>query len=307
VDRSNIVLTGAPRSGTTLSCYLLNKLSNTVALAEPVRPSEYADLPDNDAVTEGIERFYRRMRRMALRDGVAISKNIAGEIPDNPVSQTRDEQGRRQRLWHMGKIKIDKKLTRDFTLVIKNPIMFTALLPNLVERFPCYAVVRNPLSVLASGTSTRGSSRRVQRLEEARREGRNEPRSNASLAAADKHGRGQTTLEFDKEITARLAAIKDPIERRLAQLSWFFERYEQELPKENVIRYEDIIDSGGKALSVVTPVARELDEPLTSMNLNEVYDRGEMRELGERLLKSEGAYWRFYSRGDVEDLLNQIS
>jgi hypothetical protein len=271
-----------------------------------VRPSEYADLPDNDAVAEGIERFYRRMRRMALRDRVAISKNIAGEIPDNPVSKTRDEQGRRQRLWHMGKIKIDKDLTRDFTLIIKNPIMFTALLPNLAERFPCYAIVRNPLSVLASGTSTRGSSRRVQRLEEARRGERNVQR-NASLAAVGKPRAGQTTLEFDKDISARLAAIKDPTERRLTQLSWFFERYEQELPQENVIRYEDIIDSGGKALSVVTPAARELDEPLSSMNLNEVYDRGEMRELGERLLESEGAYWRFYSRESVEDLLSQIS
>jgi hypothetical protein len=35
-QRANVVLTGLPRSGTTLVCRLLNKLPDTVALHEPL-------------------------------------------------------------------------------------------------------------------------------------------------------------------------------------------------------------------------------------------------------------------------------
>jgi hypothetical protein len=46
-----------------------------------------------------------------------------------------------------------------------------------------------------------------------------------------------------------------------------------------------------------------LHEPLSSQNLSALYDHGEMRELGSRLLRTEGAYWRFYTRESVERLL----
>jgi hypothetical protein len=93
----------------------------------------------------------------------------------------------------------------------------------------------------------------------------------------------------------------------LKMLDWACEMYRRELPEENIIRYEDIIDSGGKALSAVVPAAEELDEPLENMNLNPIYDRRMMVEVGERLLRSEGAYWHFYTRESVEDLLTEIS
>ena len=40
-------------------------------------------------------------------------------------------------------------------------------------------------------------------------------------------------------------------------------------------------------------------------NLNPAYDRERMRLFGERLLKREGAYLRFYSRASLEDLLEK--
>jgi hypothetical protein len=49
-----------------------------------------------------------------------------------------------------------------------------------------------------------------------------------------------------------------------------------------------------------------LDEPLESRNLNKLYDRDEMLRVGERLLGSEGAYWRFYTKESVEELRNQV-
>src|SRR5215204_6997554 len=80
----NIVLTGPGRSGTTLTCHMLNKLPNTVALSEPISPGRYASrMPDYEAVADGIEKFYRTMRRMALERGRVQSKHVGGTVPDN--------------------------------------------------------------------------------------------------------------------------------------------------------------------------------------------------------------------------------
>jgi hypothetical protein len=48
-------------------------------------------------------------------------------------------------------IGVGKELDHDFLLVVKDPPMFTALLPVLAQRFP--TVVLNPLAVLASWNS----------------------------------------------------------------------------------------------------------------------------------------------------------
>jgi hypothetical protein len=95
VNRANIVLTGLPRSGTTLACRLLNTLPDTVALHEPIAPGKFADAEDESAVLEGVERFFRRMRRMIRREKVALSKNVGGKIPDNAYEQSRSETGLR--------------------------------------------------------------------------------------------------------------------------------------------------------------------------------------------------------------------
>ena len=42
--RRDVVLTGPPRSGTTLACHMLNKLPGTVALHEPIPPRRFAGL-----------------------------------------------------------------------------------------------------------------------------------------------------------------------------------------------------------------------------------------------------------------------
>jgi len=113
---------------------------------------------------------------------------------------------------------------------------------------------------------------------------------------------------FDEEFRRQVAPVTaGTFEWMLKMLDWACEMYRRELPEENIIRYEDIIDSGGKALSAVVPAAEELDEPLENMNLNPIYDRRMMVEVGERLLRSEGAYWHFYTRESVEDLLTEIS
>ena len=147
-ERRNVVLTGLGRSGTTLVCHLLNKLADALALSEPISPGKFAELaPDQEAVADGIERFYRRMRGLAKRRGLVLSKHVGGVVPDNSKGQVGDV---RRRIAEKGKISVDKDLPAGFQLIIKQLSMFTTLLPALVRGFPSYAIVRNPLPILSS-------------------------------------------------------------------------------------------------------------------------------------------------------------
>ena len=276
MDRRNIVITGLGRSGTTLTCHLLNKLPNTVALSEPISPGRFAEhLPDHEAVCDGIERYYRRTRRLALNEGVVTSKHVDGVVPDNTKGMV---NGVRRRIAEKGRIRVDKPLEPGFRLAIKDVGMFTALLPTLAKRFPCYAMVRNPLAVWASAQSLQD----------------------------DRKGNGPPAIvRYDPGTFGRVTKIEDRVERSLFRLHLFFERYLHVLPKEHVLRYEDLISSGGKSLQVIVPAAEQLDEHLESKNVNPLYESSGILRLGERLLESEGAYWELYSRQDVEELLKQ--
>ncbi len=284
MNQTNIVLTGLPRSGTTLACRLLNTLPNTVALHEPIAPGKFANVEDESAILEGVERFFRKMRRMILKEKVALSKNVDGKITDNAYKQARSEGGlRRQSVrkgTEKGKVVFNKELGENYLLVIKQPALFSTLLPALTVRFPCYAVVRNPLSVLASWNSVDHNVR---------------------------EGRSRGAELYDEGLKRDLASIADRVGRQLHLMSWWYNRFYGTLDEDHIIRYEEIVRSGGRALSVVTPAAQMLHEPLSSQNLNAAYDRKEMRELGSRLLDSEGAYWHFYSRESVERLIDEIA
>jgi len=283
VSRRNVVLTGLPRAGTTLTCRLLNQLPDTVALHEPIPPSKFVGL-EEEVVLDGVEQFFRRMRRMIRRRGMAFSKQIKGRIVGHGGNLSREEEVRRRESRKVRrdrsekKVAIEKDLGPDFLLGIKSPGMFSALLPLLKRRFPCYAVVRNPLAVLASWESYDRSTR---------------------------EGRQPSAEKYDAGLRQALDSIEDRLERQLYLLSWYFERFVRELPDAHVIRYEDMVSSGGGALSVVTPAAELLNEPLSNWNLNPAYDRERMRLLGERLLEQEGAYLRFYPRNSLEDLLEK--
>ena len=280
-NRHNVVITGLGRSGTTLVCHLLNKLPNTLALDEPIGPGRFAEhLSDHEAVCDGIERFYRRMRRMALNEGTVLTKHVGGEIPDNHFADEKEEGGQRRLITEKGRVPVNKELRPGFYLVVKEPGLFTAVLPTLAERLPCYAIVRNPLSVMAS--------------------------SRTGQWAKKPPDKPPAAIRYDEGLVRHLAGTKDPLDRNFRRVDYFFRRFQQELPPGNILRYEDIVSSGGQALDVIVPAAQDLDEPLQSRNANSLYDRDFMLRCGERLLKSEGAYWDFYSRESVEDLLAEL-
>src|ERR1700749_2590361 len=91
----DVALTGLPRSGTTLTCHLLNKLPDAVALSEPMRVEKLAQLPDRAAACEESAAFFAEMRRSIAETGTAWSRQIGGAVPDNTVQEKLSKTGLR--------------------------------------------------------------------------------------------------------------------------------------------------------------------------------------------------------------------
>ncbi len=279
-----VLLTGLPRGGTTLACELLNRLSDVRALDEPMDPNELIRAAaredgralDAQSIRGAIARFAAEQRRSILERGVALSLHVGGRVTGARVSDARGAEGLRMPMGSRGEIEVVRPDSPDFTLVIKHPVAFTALLPILVERFDVFAIVRNPLAVLASWES---------------------------VPFGQREGRLGLRPEVAPEIARRLEEIDDRLARQLTLLDWFFESYAAELPRERVIRYEDIIATGGAALEPISASAGGLELALDSRNAAGVYDREHMRAAAARLLERDGAHWLFYTPAQVSELL----
>jgi hypothetical protein len=277
----DVVLTGLPRSGSTLTCHLLNRCADTVALHEPIPMGDLARDYSGEGLLGQIELFFSQTRQSLLRDRRATSKTVAGKVPDNTFGEARgNEDQLRRSLASHGEVHFaDKELTPDFTLAVKHNAGFAAMLERLTTRFPCYGIIRNPLAVLASWNSV------------------NLPVQQGHVPVGE---------QIDPQLQSALAGISDRTERQFYILAWFFERFARLLPRERIFRYEEIVSSGGRALAPVTSGAASLQEALQSKNANSAYDSAVMRALGEKLLTRDGAYWEFYSKESVEAMIGLL-
>ena len=279
VDPHNVLITGVPRSGTTLVCYLLNLLPDTVALHEPMSFSGVLRCKTDGAMCDNIDAYFRKTRRMIRSKGVAESKHAGGVVPDNPVESQKDSSGNRELIVAKGKIAIDKAFSKNGMLALKHPAGFSAIVDALVSRFHTYAIIRNPITVLGSWNT---------------------------VPFPHREGHAPTAELLNATLRDSLARIDDKDDRQLFLLSWFYRQYHRHVHAENVIRYEDVIKSRGTALSVITPKAESLDEPLENRNKRNVYDYETMKGIGKKLLDSDGDYWQFYSKANVEKVLGEL-
>lgn len=273
VDRNNIILSGLPRSGSTLTCHLINKLPNAVALDEPMEVFRFKELPDRQTICDEISQFFASTRRSLQESRRAISKHTGGFVPANHVGAKRTHDGLRIPAEERGKIVFDKPLSSDCMVVVKHISAFAALMPELVNRFPTYVTIRNPVAVLSSWNS---------------------------VSMPFRNGHAPAAENIDPELYGRLASIPERLDRQVYLLSWFFEQFNH-LSAERIIRYEDLVASGGKCLRVIAASAEDLQEPLQNRNRSSLYNLELTPILADRLLRARnGAFWKFYSRESVE-------
>ena len=261
------LLTGIPRSGSSLACRLAGELPDVVALSEPMARAEFAGLRTSREACARIEHFAVRTRRLIGRSRRAPSLQVDGRLDDNVVVDDTDGGLRRRQAEH-GEIVIQKPLSDRFTLVIKHNALFAALLPQLVASFACVALVRNPLVTLASWQT---------------------------VALPVNRGRIPAGEQFDDDLHTELQHKSSVLERQLIVLNWFFSNYSDHLPDERILRYEDLIESGGGTLFRVLGHFAAPRHTLTSRNDHGVYRETGLARLLAALLDAGGAWARFYS------------
>lgn len=261
------LLSGIPRSGSSLCCRLADRLPNTVALSEPIDAAVFHDTTEPRVACHRITAFATEARRRIQEEGVAPSVQVDGRLADQMVGVARC--GVRPPRAERGLIRIAKPLAADFRLVVKHNALFAALLPRLTSHLPCLALVRNPVAVLASWETV------------------NLPVHRGRVPAGER---------FDPALRASLDREQDALRRRVRVLNWFFACYLAALPKERIIRYEELVRSGGGVLrrALGGKVAPPL-ERLSSRNARARYQGVDLERLLAALLAAGGAWTAFYS------------
>jgi hypothetical protein len=257
------LITGIPRSGTTLVCSCLNTLPNCVALAEPMTPPRHGDI--GRAVDE-IVSFASATRSGILANGTAAAKTVDGTNTDNFFDEPAAGGEARRHVSSTSTIRIQKPLSRDFRLFIKHPALFTALAEPLARAFPLFAVVRHPLAALASWQSV-------------------------SLPVSE--GQMPVAEAFSPELRKNLAGIGDRLGRQVALVRWMFDCYRC-LPKQNVVPYESIVRSPSAALEALAGPGISVTHPVQAIEARRRYPGIDFAAIANALLAIESHVEPFY-------------
>ena len=264
------ILTGIPRSGTTLTCKLLSEQEQTVGLNEPIG---FRHLQSKADGIERIHKALRNYRKSLLLNGSAPVRGKAGGITDNHFDKGAD--GKRKRVVERSIVKFDKNLKSEFKLFVKHNAVFTLLLKELSQDYPYFAIIRNPLALLGSW-------------------------STVSVPVSRGKMRYMALLAPDAQ--ARVDKIDGLLDKQLFLLDYYFKAYNA-LPREQIFRYEDIIATNGAVLSGIMGAMYSPKTLLESKNEGTGYPRDHMLKCGEALLSNKAHHcWLFYMRSEVEAL-----
>ncbi|WP_026377032.1 sulfotransferase domain-containing protein [Aestuariibacter salexigens] len=245
-----ILLSGIPRSGTTLSCHLLNQAANTVALHEPINPSDYRVVSEPIELLSNVLDEIYQLRSNIVSGQTVNSGATQGLSVDNPVGEQYQEGLRRSRV-ERGTINIDKRIDEDFTLVVKQNAFFAALSSQLIAHLPMVFLVRNPVDVLLSWWTV------------------DLPVNKGHIPAGER---------VDKSLASQLKSIGNVLDRQLAIYRWFCKKFTSS--DATLIYYEDVIAQNGMPLfDAVGVQPPQLEEELSFKKRS--YPEFAVRQLSE--------------------------
>jgi hypothetical protein len=259
---STTLITGLPRSGTSLACACLNTLPDCVALVEPMDVPVHGDV--NRAVIEIID-FAKITRASIIEKRIARTKTVDGRISDNLFEEA-STQGLRRDRHELRDVPIAKTLSSDFRLFIKHPAIFTALAHELVKLFPVFAIIRHPLAVLASWDSVETDFRR---------------------------GRLPVAEAFGEGLAEELDHAPDTLARQVALLRWMFRIYAK-LPRSQVVTYESIIADPTNALAPLVGSKSRITHQVLQFDIRERYPNADLPRIARALLEMEQDVVSFY-------------
>lgn len=277
----NIILTGLPRSGSSMLCVLMSKHPDVVALNEGLKLGEQPDVP---SLVKFVAVEFDRIRAQILTTGTAPARNKDGQQVDNHFSPGKN----RKLLLQKSNIEVGQPATETFGLAFKHNAVFSIALPDLVDHFGAlsvFATIRNPLSVLGSWES---------------------------VPVPVSEGRIRNAKNLAPELEEQLKSTDDILEKQLLILNYYFSQYQKWIPREHMIRYEDLCGQPAETLGRAFPQWDWTNlglRPTANRNASPDYSRDRLKIAAARL-QSTGpdAPWReFYSDSDIQQITKSLS
>lgn len=268
------LLTGIPRSGTTLCCKLINTCPQALALHEPIDPMKIP--PSADKPSCAVKTQIHSLREKLQKGEPFEHGDKKNLVLDNPIAQnTLLDDGKRALKAQRGMLTLSP-IANKTQLFIKQNAMFAALSKDLSGEFRMIAIVRNPIDVLTSWMSV-------------------------DLPVAT--GRIPGGERFCTALKKRLDTISTTIDRQLFIYHWFIKQYlECEIP---VLKYEDIIKSKGASLFEACGLAGQNDSSLIQRHAYKPEFESILSYVTSTL--DYELLSPFYSRSDVEHSLIQTT
>jgi hypothetical protein len=151
----NIVITGIPRSGTTLAAAIFDNAPNCFCLSEPDSHRELMDgSSDKDDFVNLIDLEFLSVRSKLLAGTEVLDKRQEDGSPVTNYFSATSAASRRDAAFILKNVGRNN-LTEDFALGIKHNALYAAVLPEILSsnKFKVVIIVRNPVDVIASWRS----------------------------------------------------------------------------------------------------------------------------------------------------------
>lgn len=257
--KKNLIVTGIPRGGTTLTTSLLNSLSNAICLSEPDWHIPWISDSADDKV------FVERLIQDFVENRIKVLNKL-------PILDRRSEDGKSVTNYYVrdpnGKVELAYAVKPvvfpfkddQFILGMKHNAHYTAVLPQLIDSnfFSIIAVVRNPISTILSWRSL------------------DLPISRGRLPAGE---RFWTELKNITESNEDLLTIQVKI------YDLFCKRYLELKNEIHLLKYEDII-LNPSLMEQLTGLKYESNViEIKSQNRNKVYDFNIVDEIRNSIIK----------------------
>lgn len=152
----SLIVTGIPRSGTTLVCNLISQMHNAYCLSEPMEIDEYAhQVTSANVFLDKVSEFIAQQRKQIIETGFIrnrVDKN--GDLSSNYYS--RNCCGSIEDGSLISSVKVDVE-NDNFTLAVKHNAHFLAVLPlvRALGHYKVIAVIRHPIPTILSWQSLR--------------------------------------------------------------------------------------------------------------------------------------------------------
>jgi hypothetical protein len=151
----DLILTGVPRSGTTLAGAIIDQAPDSLCLSEPDR---HVDLMREATSAEDfvvrLSREFDAIRRIILAGGSVSDRRRADGAPltnyftDSLPDRRREAAFTIRNITRLG-------LSADFVLGVKHNALYSAVLPEIVasDRFRVVVIIRDPVALVTSWRS----------------------------------------------------------------------------------------------------------------------------------------------------------